>query len=298
MKRLFPATAAGVLTLIALIGTPPPARAIEPCSFLIGYASSKLLDEFVDPFLGKPDTRKLAAEVNRLIQADQAHAAQLGALKARLSQCATKEDVRVAMRDTLAAIDRRLAEQADRIYRLEQEQRALWGEMGSVQKQIADYQAETKRTFEVVNKRLDGHGRQISDLGNRLDEFERVYTRMTPAEQAEVMCLKGLQAYRRSDYPEAARWFQHARGVNEADSGACYYLALCYRGQGKTERAEEMLAEGVARERQHGTPVWFSNTLEFVQGPPREFLNSVRNDPVFGAKVPGARGAVTPTALR
>lgn len=287
--RVTSVTSVVLAVAIWIAGPASAARAVEPVSFLIGYAAGKFLDPFVDPLLGRPDTVKLAREVDRLAKADQVHAALWAELKVRLGQCATKEEVRQAMREALAKIDRRLAEDAERIYQLENQQREIWKQMGFTQQQLNELQEESRRSFREVN-------RQIVQLGERMTDFERKFTRLSPEQQALAMCARGLDALRQSEYAEAVKWFQHARAVHDTDAGYCYYLAIAYRGLGKSERAEEMLAVGVARERQHGIPKWFTNNLDLLQGPSRAFVDNVRFDPTFGPQVPGARGVLVRTA--
>src|SRR5262249_8875371 len=277
-----------------LLPAPPAARG-EPVTmtviaFLGSYVAGKILDEFVDPLTGKPDTRELQRQLDRLATSDAAHAAAIRDLKRSIAGCATKEEVRQQMKNALERIDQRAAEHAERIYELERQQQRLWAEVGlngrdmdAIKAHLRKPREEPSSRLHLQQKQLDGHDFRLARAEADIDEIKR----WTPKQQAVQLGVAGFQAMRQGDCKEAIALFRKANAYDDRDPGFLYGLAMAYRQAGDLDRAEHAVTRGISLERQRSPGAWFVTVLEREQSNCGRWLRSARNDPIHGVRASG-----------
>jgi hypothetical protein len=127
----------------------------------------------------------------------------------------------------------------------------------------------------------------LGRIQSEMATFRKLYTTMKPREQAMQLGIEGMRLLKTRDGKEAIRAFQAAHGFDRTDPGHLYGLALAYRMESKLEIAELMAASGIAAERYRALDVWYTLTVERIQGAERRWLEEHRYDPVYGAYVPG-----------
>jgi hypothetical protein len=181
-------------------------------------------------------------------------------------------------------------------------QHAGVGEITSMQGVLGHHQAELSRHSGELSTlhqrsmqhaaRLDQHEAGIKDLDDEFADLRRDYPRINPQRQGALLAASGAKALERGDLTEAARCFHLGKATNPIDPAMEYGLAVVMHRQNRDLEAEAAIARGIVLEREHGAQKrsWF--VADRFQGPDRNWLESLRRDPLYGVHTPEDLGTV------
>ncbi len=245
---------------------------------------------------GSVSTAKFKQLLDHVLQVEKLHGDTIRKLQGDLREKMTREEVHELLMRHLTSINKQLAEVARKV----QEQRdvlsihqmalsmhrkdidQLFKGQDQLSQNLKDFRAAVNEEFGIQRSRIRG----VEDEMVRLRED---YPRYKPVEQAEQLGVTAMQFLQKKDHREALRAFRFAHAYDEGDPCYLYGMALSYKGLKQSEEAELYAARGVAADRKHSlvySRVW-TNMSERLQGADRNWLESLRWDPVYGVKASG-----------
>ncbi|MEW4566911.1 hypothetical protein AB1L88_03500 [Tautonia sp. JC769] len=245
---------------------------------------------------GTVDTRVLQDVLKRVEASDAERREEIAALREQLRDTMTHAEVHTMLMNYLSSVNEELAE----ITRQVQEQRRvqevhasilanqskdmlglLQGQEG-LSRELLDLRGAVEEDFERQSQRLNSVEEEMKSL-------RRDYPRYRANEQGEVLAVGAVRLLEKGDYREALRSFRYAHAYDLTEPCYLYGMALAYRGLGEQGEAEVYAARGIAADRKRSlvySRVW-QNMSYRIQGPGRRWLEGLREDPVYGVKVPG-----------
>lgn len=181
--------------------------------FLFQWLAGHALDNATG-IRGTVDTRQLRADLRKLAQSHQEHAAVIEQLQAQLNDTMSRTEVEQLLREALARVDERLSKLEQEVSRhnseLESHARRLGlhdDEVAQLKQQQAAHYQELGQRIAQQSTRLDGHDREIHSMQSTLGRH-----------QAELSLHAGeLSTLNRRSMQHSARLDQHEAGIKDLD---------------------------------------------------------------------------------
>ncbi|WP_169977738.1 hypothetical protein [Tautonia rosea] len=245
---------------------------------------------------GTVDTQVFQDVLKRVEASDAERRAEIAALREQLRDTMTHAEVHTMIMNYLSSVNEELAE----ISRQVQEQRRvqeihasilanqskdileLFRGQEGLSRELLDFRVAVEEDFERQSERLNSVEEEMKSL-------RRDYPRYRANQQGELLAVGAIRLLEKGDHREALRSFRYAHAYDLTEPCYLYGMALAYRGLGEQGEAEVYAARGIAADRKRSlvySRVW-QNMSYRIQGPDRRWLEGLREDPVYGVKVPG-----------
>ena len=199
------------------------------------------------------------------------HRTEILKLAVKVKDCVTFTDLQAEMYNLLTPIDAKFAEVNKKVYRLEVEQafqkakyeserKEILKDITSIKKDYGQLRAEVKAVkIDVAKLQFENRMQDyaLADLRADVDEIKR----WSPDQQSERLGLIGMDFFWKGKHKDAIHHFMYAHAYSTEDPGPLYAMAMAYREIGEMDKAEQMVAHGVAANRLKYPQAWFSNQM-------------------------------------
>jgi tetratricopeptide (TPR) repeat protein len=276
----------------AIVVTGPTTARAEPItlgSVLLGWLIGSTVSAGFEAVTGrsspwdfvndKPNVREMKRQLDALAAQDRTHATEIARLRDALNDRMTRAQVEQLLLQSLARVDKTLAEHAQRLKNLERETRELRAENRHLRERLVRQEGRSDihegrlnahdNRFGLVEKRIDVHERWILDHERRIRDLER---------KVGVLGAQGFDYFKQGEYDRAVEKFEQAVENDPGDPGYYYGKALALVRLNRMEEAKKAVKTGTTAERLRAPGEWYRRVIEGVQGPHRHWLENTREE--------------------